>query len=45
MSIDGGQSVRLKKGTLGFKKYFKQIPVTFTIYADFECNLKTVESY
>ena len=45
MSIDGGQSVRLKKGTIGFKKYFKQIPVTFTIYADFECNLKTVESY
>ena len=30
-----------------FKNYFKQIPVPFKscIYADFECNLKSVESY
>ena len=30
-----------------FKNYFKQIPVPFksSIYADFECNLKSVESY
>ena len=27
------------------KSYFKQIPVLFKIYADFECNLKSVESY
>ena len=45
MSINGAQSVRLEKGTIEFKNYFKQIPVPFKIYADFECNLKTVESY
>ena len=45
LSINGAQSVRLDKGTTEFKNYFKQIPVPFKIYADFECNLKTVESY
>ena len=43
LSINGVQSVRLEKGTIGFKNYFKQIPVPFKIYADFECNLKSVE--
>ena len=43
-SINGAQSVRLEKGTTEFKNYFKQIPVPFKIYADFEYNLKTVES-
>ena len=45
MSINGAQSVRLEKGTIEFKNYFKQIPVPFKIYAGFECNLKSVESY
>ena len=45
MSINGVQSVRLEKGTIKFKNYFKQIPVPFKIYADFEFNLKGVESY
>ena len=45
LSINGAQSVRLEKGTIEFKDYFKQIPVPFRIYADFECNLNTVESY
>ena len=45
VSINGGQSVRLEKGAIEFKNYFKQIPVPFKIYADFECNLKSVESY
>ena len=45
LSINGAQSVYLEKGTTEFKKYFKQIPVLFKIYADFECNLKSVESY
>ena len=45
LSINGVKSVRLEKGTIEFKNYFKQIPVPFKIYADFECNLKTVESY
>ena len=45
LSINGAQSVRLEKGTTEFKNYFKQIPVPFKIYADFECNLKSVKSY
>ena len=45
LSINGAQSVRLEKGTIEFKNYFKQIPVRFKIYADFECNLKSVEIY
>ena len=45
LSINGAQSVRFEKGTIKFKKYFKQILVPFKIYADFECNLKRAESY
>ena len=45
VKINGAQSVRLEKGTIEFKNYFKQIPVPFKIYADFECNLRSVESY
>ena len=45
LSINGKQSVKLEKGTIGFENYFKQIPVPFKTYADFECNLSSVESY
>ena len=45
LSINGAQYVRFEKRTIKFKKYFKQIPVPFKIFADFECNLKNVESY
>ena len=45
LSINGVQSVKLKKGTIKFKIYLKQIPVPFKIYADFESNLKDVEIY
>ena len=45
LSINAAQSVRLEKGTTDFKNYFKQILVPFKIYPDFECNLKSVESY
>ena len=45
LSINSAQSIRLEKGTIEFKNYFKQIPVPFKIYADFECNLESVESY
>ena len=38
--INGKQSVKLEEGIIKFKNYFKQIPVLFKIYADFECNLK-----
>ena len=36
LSINGAQSVRLEKGTIEFKNYFKQIPVPFKIDADYE---------
>ena len=37
-------NVKLEKGFISFKNYFKQIPVPFKIYADSECILKKVES-
>ena len=45
LSINGAQSVRLEKATIKFRSYFKQIPVPFKIYANFESNQKSVESY
>ena len=39
------KSVKLEKGTIEFQNYFKQIPVPFKIYADFECNLKSVKNF
>ena len=45
LRINGKQSVRLEKGTIAFKKYFKQLPVPFKIYADLECDLESVETY
>ena len=40
LSISGQQSINLEKGTIEFKNYFTQLPISFKIYADFECNLK-----
>ena len=45
LSINGKQSVKLEKGIIECENYFKQIPVHFKIYADFECNLRCFESY
>ena len=45
MSINGKQSVKLEKGIIEFKNYFKQIPVPFKTYSGFECNLRGVECY
>ena len=45
LSINGKQSVNLEKGIIEFRNYFKQLPVPFKIYADFECNVKDVEIY
>ena len=45
LSINGAQSVRSEKGTIEFKSYFKQILVPFKIYADFECDLESVERF
>ena len=43
LSINGKQSVKLEEGIIKFENYFKQIPVPFKIYANFECNLKKVK--
>ena len=45
LSINGKQSVKLEEGIIEFENYFKQIPVPFKIYADFECNLRGFEIY
>ena len=45
LSINGVQSVNVEKGIIKFENYFKQLPVPFKIYADFECNLRDVEIY
>ena len=44
LSINDKQSVKIEKGITEFENYFKQMPVPFKIYADFECNLRGVES-
>ena len=43
LSINGAQSTKVEKGTTELKSYFKQIPVPFKIYANFESNSKGVE--
>ena len=45
LSINGAQSVRLEKRATEFRNYFKQIPVPFKVYAEFECNLEYAENY
>ena len=45
LSINGKQSVRLDEGIIDFENCFKQISIPFKIYADFECNLRSVKSY
>ena len=45
MSINSKLSVKLEEGTIEFENYFKQIPVPFKIYADFECNVRGIESF
>ena len=43
ISLSIKQSVKLGEGIIKFENYFKQIPVSLKIYADFECNLKKVK--
>ena len=45
LSISGQQSINLEKGTIEFKNYLKQLPISFKIYANFECSLRDVECY
>ena len=35
---------KLEEGIFKFENYFKQIPVPFKIYADFECNFKKLNA-
>ena len=43
LSINGKESVKLEEGIIKFENSFKQIPVPFKIYADFDCNFKKVK--
>ena len=45
LSINGKQSLNLEKGIIESENYFKQLPVPFKIYPDFEFNLRDVEIY
>ena len=45
MKINATQYVGLEKEAIEFKNYFKHMPISVKIYADFERNLKSVESY
>ena len=45
LSINGAQSVRREKRKTEFTNYFKQLPVLFKTYTDFESNVKSIESY
>ena len=40
MKINGKQTVKLRSDSIEFKNYFKQLAVSFKIYADFESVLK-----
>ena len=44
LKINVKQSVKLKDGLTGFKNHFRQLTAPFKIYADFECNMKRVQS-
>ena len=45
LSINKIQSVKVEEGITESENYFKQLPVPFKIYAEFECNFKNVEIY
>ena len=38
-------NLKVEEGIIKFENCFKQLLVSFKIYADFECNLKNVENY
>ena len=44
LKINGQQSVKLKSGSIKFNNYFKQLGVSFKIYANFESVLKVIKS-
>ena len=44
LNINGKQTVKLRSSSIKFKNYFKQLAVSFKIYAYFECIVKRVKS-
>ena len=44
LAINGKQNVKLEKGFISFKHYSKQLPVTFKVYANFECISEKVDN-
>ena len=44
-SINAVPSVKVEEGMIKFENHFEQIPVSLKVYADFECNLKSVKVY
>ena len=45
LSNNGVQSVKVEERTTKLENYFKEIPVSFKVYVDFECNLESSEVY
>ena len=43
LKINCKQTVKIKRGSIRFKNYHKQLTVPFKIYADFECNVKKIK--
>ena len=44
LKINDEQTVKLRNGSIKFRNHFKQSAVSFKIYADFECNLKKINT-
>ena len=44
MIINGKQTVKLKSGSIKFESHFKQLAVSFKMYAHFKCNVKGFKS-
>ena len=40
LKLNSEQAIKLEGGFIKFKNYFKQVPVSFKVHADFECILK-----
>ena len=43
LMLNGKQNIKLRSGSLKFQNYFKQLAVSFKIYADFEPVLKGIQ--
>ena len=44
LSINVKQLVKLEERIIEFENCFKQIPIPFNIFADFECNLRVLKA-